>query len=117
MDPLESAAYSEITHKVGSIRTARWHYIYNPAESMVSGKPYNTVQDERKNGYIIEKEELYDLASDPGEQSNVAKDHPEVAERLRNALIEWRGSQTSPTPAQDLDEETLQELRDLGYID
>jgi arylsulfatase A-like enzyme len=36
--------------------------------------------------------ELYDLATDRNETTNVAKMHPDVAERLRNAALQWRKS-------------------------
>jgi arylsulfatase A-like enzyme len=116
-DAPESVAYSEIVDKISSIRTSKWHYIYNPSGFVTTGMPYVKVKDERRNGYRIEEEELYDLVSDPGEQSNVVRDNRAVADRLRADLLEWRGPQTRPAPVQDFDEETLQELRDLGYIE
>jgi arylsulfatase A-like enzyme len=36
--------------------------------------------------------ELYDLASDPQEGKNVAEQHPDIAERLREAALAWRRS-------------------------
>ena len=39
-----------------------------------------------------ENTELYDLASDPSEAKNVAKDHPELAARLRSDVVDWRKS-------------------------
>jgi uncharacterized sulfatase len=36
--------------------------------------------------------QLYDLAADRTESRNVAAEHPDVAERLRKALLEWNGT-------------------------
>ncbi|MEO2022108.1 MAG: sulfatase-like hydrolase/transferase, partial [Pirellulaceae bacterium] len=33
--------------------------------------------------------QLFDLQSDPGEQTNLAKEHPEVVSRLRKAFTDW----------------------------
>ena len=36
------------------------------------------------------KDELYDLLSDPGEQTDVAAQHPEIVARLQRQLAEFR---------------------------
>jgi arylsulfatase A-like enzyme len=36
--------------------------------------------------------ELYDLANDPGEEKNVAKEHESETSRLRSAVLDWRRS-------------------------
>ena len=63
--------------------------------------------------------ELYDLAADPGETTNVIARHGVVAEELRLRL-ERLVSETShgaPEPeAADLDKETLESLAALGYV-
>lgn len=38
---------------------------------------------------LIRGIELYDIKEDPGQQRNVAADHPQIAERLRRAQLEW----------------------------
>ncbi len=40
--------------------------------------------------------ELYDLASDPHETSNVAAEHKDIASRLRDAVLEYRHSLPKP---------------------
>lgn len=42
--------------------------------------------------------ELYDLASDPLESKNLAKDHPELATTLLGELVEWRVKNDVPLP-------------------
>lgn len=62
--------------------------------------------------------ELFDLEADPDEQSDVADELPEVEERLRNAIQQWRratptsGEWTTTIPA-----EKIELLRELGYIE
>jgi len=51
------------------VREANWKYIYNVTRG---------------------RDELYDLARDPDEQHNVAKQNPEVCQRLRRHLAAWR---------------------------
>ncbi len=38
---------------------------------------------------LINDEDLYDLESDPGQERDVAKDHPEVVDRLRTHYDRW----------------------------
>ena len=58
------------------IRDRQWKYVWNP----------------------VDRDELYDLSSDPGEVRNLARD-PDCAEqlpRLRGRLIEWMGRVNDP---------------------
>lgn len=45
--------------------------------------------------YDGDEVELYDLATDEGEKTNVAQDHPQVVSRLKRALLEWHKSMPS----------------------
>jgi arylsulfatase A-like enzyme/cytochrome c-type biogenesis protein CcmH/NrfG len=63
--------------------------------------------------------ELYDLVADPGEETNVYKQHGtvarEMAERLHRLVSET--SRDAPTPeAANLDKETAERLAALGYV-
>jgi arylsulfatase A-like enzyme len=63
-------------------------------------------------------EELYDLATDPGETSNLMAVEREKAAELRELLRAWDSN--VPVVRSDdyeLDEESLEALRTLGYID
>ena len=56
-----------------------------------------TLSDNRYKLVISEqgpaaKAELYDLLSDPGEQTNLAGKHPEITQRMKTALLAWRVS-------------------------
>jgi tetratricopeptide (TPR) repeat protein len=62
--------------------------------------------------------ELYDLARDPGERTNLAATHASVAASLREQLkdFESRYSGRGAAPAAKLDTETVERLRSLGYV-
>ncbi len=63
--------------------------------------------------------QLFDLARDPAESTNLADDRPEVVARLTAALADWLAHR-KPAPLledPELDEETLRALRGLGYLD
>jgi arylsulfatase len=60
---------------------------------------------------------LYDLATDPAEQVDVGAQHPEVAAALATELSAWSASIPSQAPPPVRDEEQLEMLRALGYVD
>lgn len=64
-------------------------------------------------------EELYDLAADPGESVNLIGQRPDLEKRLRQLLGQTLA--TDPAMAggdeeRNLDDETLEELKALGYV-
>ena len=65
--------------------------------------------------------ELYRYREDPLEQQDVATEEAETTERLSQALERWEQKVSSfsfdAEEIQDLDEETVEQLRTLGYID
>ena len=60
---------------------------------------------------------LYDLVADPAESENVIDAHPEVAARLGAELRAWTASIPTDAPPPERDEEQLEMLRALGYVD
>jgi arylsulfatase A-like enzyme/Flp pilus assembly protein TadD len=59
--------------------------------------------------------ELYDLAKDPAEQTNLAAQRPADLERLRTRLLGIRGNdRTGPRGTEDA--ATVERLRALGYV-
>lgn len=66
-----------------------------------------------------DQHELYDLASDPGERSNLVESQPHDARRLHEELDEllreMRDDEVRTSEAR-YDEETLERLRALGYV-
>jgi arylsulfatase A-like enzyme len=62
--------------------------------------------------------ELYNIARDPGEQIDVAADHPEVLGYLRDVLSSHENTNTGFVVREsDIDEELRKELKALGYLD
>jgi len=75
------------------IRTNRWKYIRAP------------------------KPELYDLAQDPKETTNVLREHPAEVERLSAQLTDVVGNGGSEkVEAKMVDERQMAQLRSLGYL-
>lgn len=63
------------------------------------------------------REEFYDLASDPGERTNLDALPKTQRDQLRIILDRWRSTANNPSNAQaDLDEEEKASLRSLGYM-
>jgi hypothetical protein len=71
----------------------------------------------------IRREELFDLARDPGEENDLAGQTPLALDSFRRELRAYidetrrLGASTQPGDGVTLDEETRERLRSLGYID
>src|SRR5262249_60337914 len=80
------------------------------------------LQTLRGRGYKLIKAprpELYDLARDAGEATNLYEQRPEVARDLMRRLdgLVEETSRGAPTPASaDLDKETMERLAALRYV-
>jgi len=107
-------AFAELGPYIQSIRTDRWHYVYNPRNL---SSPAARAKDTGREGvFEIAREELYDVREDPEQLRNVADLHPAVAAELRNEVLKWRGPAANPYRAQDLSPEVREELESLGYL-
>ena len=62
---------------------------------------------------------LFDLAEDPGEERNLVAEDPQRARRLNARLHEYLDGLPGPAPATEgeLDRETREALKSLGYVD
>jgi len=63
--------------------------------------------------------ELYDVRSDPGEQHDLAATRPEIVSELTQQLDDLNLTPGPADPAQqapDMDPETVEQLRSLGYL-
>lgn len=77
--------------------------------------PHRAVVDGGLKYISLPKPELYDLAADPGEKTNLADTRKDDVVRLRG-LLDGLGA-TSPSGEQaELDAETLSQLMALGYV-
>ncbi len=62
-------------------------------------------------------EELYDLSVDPGEEVNIARESPEIVAMFRRELKERRQQRLDMDIGEaELNEDTIQVLRALGYV-
>ena len=64
---------------------------------------YRAVRDKRWALVVTpsgQQDELYDMASDPNEQTNVISAHPDVAERMRRFLGEYTYTKSAAPPRQ-----------------
>ena len=103
MSPVPSAeeevVFSQWEDRYYSVRTRDWKLI-----------------TDTKGGSAVQ---LYHLAQDPKEVDNVADQFPERVEAMEHILASWKeglDTGTEPGAEIELDEETLDRLRTLGYI-
>ena len=71
-------------------RTLFWHY---PHYGNQGGAPSGAIRDgdwKLVEWFEDDSVELFDLATDPGETTNLAPEHPHTAARLRSMLRGWR---------------------------
>jgi arylsulfatase A-like enzyme len=62
------------------------------------------------------RQRLFDLQADPDEQANLAKQRPDLVERLQAALDAHYASGSTRAPEKELPEDLERDLRSLGYI-
>lgn len=78
--------------------------------------PLRAIQDDRWKFIDAPAAELYDLATDPREQSNVAAREPTRTEALRRALESVSGSDRGAMTPVKPDRDAIEKLAALGYI-
>jgi len=78
--------------------------------------PLRTVRDERWKLIEAPRPELYDLATDPGERSNLYAERPQTARSLEQALARVAGGGAGVMATATMDRETLEKLASLGYV-
>ena len=73
-------------------------------------------------GARLKQVELYDRRSDRADKTNVAAQHPDVAERIKSEILQWIERENAvkarigPGGSKPLDRNTLERLRSLGYL-
>jgi arylsulfatase A-like enzyme len=82
-----------------------WHYPHYSNQGGVPGGAVRAGKWKLIEFYEDSRLELYDLAADPGEKTNLAHRQPAVARKLRGMLDSWRKSagahMPQPNPAYD----------------
>ena len=90
------------------IRTNRWKLIYAPdkkVQKIMNNMPF----------------ELYDTQDDPDELNNLINIDTSIADKLKEDLFKWMGSEkrideVSSPKVVNVDKETENKLRSLGYV-
>ncbi len=111
--PVQFAAASSVEGGEFTARTEHYKLIHAPRAGTTWGMGQGL-------GRSRDVEYLFDLRADPGEQVNLAGDDIPEAHWLRGLLSAWVeiGLQLETgAPLSDLDDETLDSLRALGYVD
>ena len=110
--PVERPAFSEFGGTdIRTVQHEGWKLVVNPKREAVQ-----CLKDAPLDLFPIEVAELYELSSDPGEQSNVADDHRAKLQELRSLLearfelIDHQGLD------QDLPEDVRRKLEAMGYV-
>ena len=70
-----------------AIRTNDWKLILREKSALLEDISWWNFISGRK--FPVDSVELYDLVRDPLEQKNVAKEHPQVVQKLKTKLLEW----------------------------
>jgi arylsulfatase A-like enzyme len=104
-----------------AVRDREWKLLIRVRDRN-EGKPTNpTVRDRRQPIWRLDGDrehlELYHLATDPLEKTDVAAAHPEKVQALRGALADWQSGLglVSRRQAPQLDQRSREALRALGY--
>ena len=88
---------AEPTRSLGR-RSLYWHYPHYHTAGRFPGGAVRAGDLKLIEYYEDGRTELYDLASDPGEQRDLAAERPEVAASLRDQLRTWRASVGAQMP-------------------
>jgi arylsulfatase A-like enzyme len=79
--------------------------------------PLRSLRADRYKVIDAPRAELYDLVSDPGEERNVAAEHPTVAAAMLHRLRALDSGQESlAAPGADVDDAVLERIASLGYV-
>ena len=92
----------------------------NPASSKNLGELFSIQTERYKYLRGESNEQLFDLAADPLELTNIVAQAPEVAARMRALLerrLEYYRARRSESRTQEVSDEMQAELRALGYVD
>ena len=105
------ATYSAFdTYPIWTVQDSGWRLVVNPENVALRCFPGADF-----GAMAIAEVELYRLADDPNEQTNLADQLPDQVAAMRSKLEAWSGYGRA-SQKQDLDEQTRKELEALGYV-
>mgnify|MGYP000748955480 CR=1 FL=1 len=87
--------------------------------SRFNHKIYTIIGDSHKFIMSEDKEELYDIVSDPLEANDLIQEDPDTAKRLKINLLTWldkKNSREIHHKPSIVDEEIIRNLKSLGYV-
>ena len=97
------------------IRTPQWKYIVNDPVPFADQQDPPPITNEMRRQYY--SEELYDLASDPGEMHNVVAAHKDLAAGFLHRVWENQPRSKATPDALPIGGTTRERLKSLGYVD
>ncbi len=131
---LASAFGWEVLHAIDGMNLREPTFVNRPLISTaMTNKKYRSMSVRVANHKLVMDcppeeyvEELFDLVEDPAEEINLILDRPEIASKLFDLAMAVSGgsdpcviirqAQAGKNIAEDLDEELIEDLRSLGYI-
>ena len=79
--------------------------------------PLRSLRADRYKFIDAPRAELYDLASDPGEERNVLEEHPTVVDAMRRRLRSFESAEKPLAAANaQADKAVLERIASLGYV-
>jgi arylsulfatase A-like enzyme len=121
------------------IRTNDWKYIEIEERDRDAGTALDLLRYVVEKGIVLdiirnpgyywkryrysESSMLFNLVDDPGETENLISSHPEVGAEFEARLTEWRDvcqrfqASGESRRERDIDEQTMRQLRELGYTE
>jgi arylsulfatase A-like enzyme len=106
------AAFSEYGDStVHTVLQGSWKLVHNP-----DGYDPVCIPDAPPHHYPIPREQLFDLAKDPGEKSNLAASRPAVVAELSRLIAQRFAGLKRRGGHQELPEDVKKQLKALGYV-
>ncbi len=122
-------AFSELKDQILTVRTAGHRYVFNPSGAQPSRVPGMQMELagaaglEHLNRVPIGIEELYDLSTDPREQTDLVAAHPVALDKLRGLIAGFQrdrgwtcGAEVDRQALEGIDPETRRRLEEMGYV-
>ncbi len=116
------AVFTEYENAIAGVFTVRHHFIHNPDGVAL---PLGAALDDGAAGaaggtapfrFKVARAELYDIASDPTEQRNIAETSPEIRAELLRRIEAYLAGRRFREPDVIIDASVRQQLRELGYL-
>jgi len=92
-----------------------YHETLVPAQDY-GANDFRGLQTERWKYIRGAQPELYDWRADPAELNNLAADKPDLVRSFESDLQAVVGTESTDDQRQDMDQETIDRLRSLGYV-